>query len=158
MRVLVLVSPKHSLAQDASGDKVIREALKSLNLSPCETYHKYLVNQIWDIVNTFVVDLYHETYDYSTAHIKCDIPVIIVHCSSRKSYLSLASRSRRDEVNSWVSNLHDLNGWAIEPPFVDDHSLGNIPRYANPRSLLFATSASDVPHEKAHNAAECEAG
>lgn len=143
-RVVVLISPNSTLAKAApSHDRVIQDAFANLKLSPINVPHTYLLNQIWDIVNVFVIDLYHAKYDFATAHIKEDLPVIFVNYSRRKVYVSVASRTRRDQINRDVAMMHEVNGWDERPPFVEDHTMGKVPCYPNPRSMIRSDRAVD---------------
>lgn len=87
----------------------------------------YLVNQIWDLVRIFVFNLYHDQYDCATGHIRHELPAILIHYSRRKVTMTLALKGRRDEVNDTVAELHRVNSWEKQLPFVEDHSLGKMP-------------------------------
>ena len=91
-------------------DGVIRDAFAILNLPSRETSYKYLVNQIWDVVNIFALDHFHDQHNFDTAHLRDDLPAILVHYSRRKVTTSLASKIRRDEINDTIARLHNSNG------------------------------------------------
>lgn len=145
IRVIVLVSPHSPHAKKASysPDGVIQDAFKTLKLTLRDVPHKYLLNQIWDIVNIFVVNLYHDKYDYATAHNKEDLPVIFVNYSRRKVYVSVANGTGRDEANQDVARMLDRNGWDGKLSFFEDHRAGRVPRYPNPRCMVRSKRASD---------------
>lgn len=145
LRVAIMVNPQSSTAQKLgpTPNLVVDEILALLDLPPGLAHLRYLVHQIWDIVDIFVLDIFNLAYDCAKAHLPQDLPVIMVHYSRRKVTASLASRDFRNQVNETVAKLHDLNGWETSPPYIDDHSNGIIPRYPNPRSICLPSVRPD---------------
>lgn len=135
-RVLVLV--RGNSKYHAEPDSVIIEhALSILDISGAQTL--YLAREDWGRTIQFVFDVFHASYDFTTAHGIHDIAVVVVSLGGKNERRWFASRPQQQEVNETVAHIHDLNGWETRPPYLANHVNGAIPVYDNPRNM------SDLP-------------
>jgi hypothetical protein len=86
-------------------------------------------------LTTLVFDLFHDSYNFSIAHIPKDLPVIVVRMFRDKVKVTLASEVDSQRINREVAEYHGLNGFS-EPPFTEDQRDGKVPEHPNPRRLL----------------------
>jgi hypothetical protein len=84
-------------------------------------------------LTALVFDIFHENYDVSTAHRKVNLPVLLVDYSRRQSYIRIASPEFREFVNDYVARQHNFHGWDRRPPYFEDQTGAEAPKYENPR-------------------------
>ncbi|KAI9674973.1 MAG: hypothetical protein M1817_001379 [Caeruleum heppii] len=133
-RVVAFVRKASLFWQSActSSSAIVAETLSILDVQPSQSQEKFLVNEKWPFLNLFVFDLYHDAYRLTSAHLPCQLPVVIVDFARAQNKVSFAPSFRRDEVNAGVAMHHNLNGWTKAPPFVVDYT-SSTPSYPNPR-------------------------
>ncbi len=95
---------------------------------------KTLVIAKWPSVTTMVFDLFNDGYDFQKAH-KADVmDVIAIDLGSKQNpRITKLSNLEKIEVNASVAEFHRLNGFEVQPPFLEDHRDGKVPTYFNPR-------------------------
>ena len=106
----------------------------TLRVGPVQSCEKLLTEWKWPQLTIFALDLWHDAYDWATAHHGVDLPVLLVDYGKRYSFVKLGSRAFRDEVNQFAAEQHRLEGWDAKPPFFRDQT-GPTPTYPNPRDL-----------------------
>ena len=130
VRVLVIVRKlnKYFERSDASIKAI---ALQHLHEEDAKT----LVITKWPSVTTMVFDLFNNNgYDFQNAHNADVMDVIAIDLGSKENpKITELSDLRRMEVNASVAEFHRLNGFEVQPPFVEDHRDGKVPAYLNPR-------------------------
>lgn len=144
LRVLVIVSQRSSLftkAQDSPKDLIplASRLLSKNNIS--RTFDlsldtRLLAVQKWRTRVFLVFDIGHTGYDALLGHLPehNQLPVVVAHFRKKKTaYVASSWITRR--VNHDIAMLHNANGYAGVPPFVEDHSLGKPPAYHNPRDI-----------------------
>ncbi|KAF1991388.1 hypothetical protein K402DRAFT_459405 [Aulographum hederae CBS 113979] len=111
-------------------------------LDPKDT--KLVAKELWGIVNFLIIDLFHSTYEPTTAHLQSanDLPVLTVRLSKKKETAKFEGLPIESRVNQQLRELHDHEGPGSEPPFLVDHTHGNVPTYPNPRSAIRSSSSS----------------
>ena len=140
-RIFVSISTKSRYWSQAceSTEAVIEIALalaKQTNLVEPDTRDvKWIVEEKWGSRTHIVFDVLHDTYDSKTAHLPGhnNLPVISVFLSREES-VQTANQLLRNRVNEEVRETHRVHPAGIEPPFIVDHTNGNVPRYGCPRS------------------------
>ena len=60
--------------------------------------------------------------------------VIAIDLGPENPKITKMSDLKKREVNASVADFHTLNGFEVQPPFLEDHRNGNVPAYPNPRS------------------------
>ncbi|PSN59585.1 hypothetical protein BS50DRAFT_626545 [Corynespora cassiicola Philippines] len=95
---------------------------------------RILVKERWTSRLWIVFDIFNKEYDPGQAHLPGvnDLPVIIV--SFGENDIVSTSKLLEDQVNDSIRQAHDNHGVGSEPPFVIDHTNGQIPTYSNPRT------------------------
>ncbi|KAI0909006.1 hypothetical protein F4823DRAFT_563347 [Ustulina deusta] len=98
---------------------------------------KLMAVQKLDKLTVFALDLRHDKYDWVTAHILVNLPVILVNYGKTTTYVKRVSRPFRSRVNNYVADQHELHGWGAHPPYFEDQSRTRKgwPSYGNPRDL-----------------------
>lgn len=127
---------RRSPLYSSSPDAVVLATCTTLNIA-CD--YKLLVIQKWPQFTVLVFDVFHTTYNVSTAHHKADIPVLHFDHGSQYSSCKWPSNEFRDLINKEVAKMHNLNGWDRKPPYIEDQTSTEPRRYENPRdtSLLY---------------------
>lgn len=99
---------------------------------------RLLATQRWNVRVLFTFDISNRDYDVDLGHKpeqkQNGLAVAVVHLS-RTRIVYIANFGIRERVNGDVAFLHYANGHGVNPPFVEDHTLGSPPEYLNPRSL-----------------------
>ena len=129
VRVLVIVRKLNKLFERS--DASIKEiALQYLH----EEKAKTLVIAKWPSVTTMVFDLFNNEYDFQKGH-KADVMDVIAIDLGPKQNPKIAKMSdlKKNEVNASVAEFHRLNGFEVQPPYLEDHRNGKVPAYPNPR-------------------------
>lgn len=139
-RVLVLVRG-NSKYHGEPDSVIIEHALSILDISGAQSL--YLAREDWGRTIQFVFDIFHASYDFTTAHTIHDIAVVVVSLGEKNERRWFASRPQQKEVNKTVAHLHDLNGWETRPPYLANHANGAIPVYDNPRNMSESSSGLD---------------
>ncbi|KAH8731591.1 hypothetical protein GQ44DRAFT_671594 [Phaeosphaeriaceae sp. PMI808] len=134
-RVAVFVRSKSPLYPHPP-DEVVKAACSTLNIPIHDSHPMLLVIEKWDKLDVLAFDIFHATYDPSTAHHVADVPVVLVDYGKRYSVVKAASPDFKKEVNVAVAREHNLNGWDARPPYVADHTGARVPTYPNPRNLI----------------------
>ena len=105
-------------------DKVVVQKACSTSAVPHEeSRHSLLAIQKWPELAILIFDVFHDDYDVSTAHRKAHLPVFIVGCGKRFSYVGVASPQFRERVNVNVAEKHNYNGWDGKPPYFEDRQV-----------------------------------
>ena len=104
-----------------------------------------------EIRSTFtfaIIDAHHDAYDFLTAHERQNNQLPVYRVSLRKRGLPLFRRypPLDGPINVIVSELHRLNGYEVQPPYIRDYILGPA-IYTNPRSLEMAAPKAEVSKE-----------
>ena len=129
VRVLVIVRKmnKHFKSSDA---RIKEIALQHLHEEDAKT----LVISKWPNVTTMVFDLFNHQYDFLLAHNVDDIDVIAIDSGPKQNpKITKLGDVKKKEVNESVAKFHRLNGFEVQPLFVEDHREGKVPAYPNPR-------------------------
>ncbi|KAJ5937107.1 hypothetical protein N7466_003557 [Penicillium verhagenii] len=98
-----------------------------------------LVEQKWNKRIFLIYDFFHANYNYETAHLQTEAEIPVLQVDSRRTMIiRSAGPAFQARVNGDVRQIHNLNGYTTKPPYIDDHSGGNIPVHKDPRdtSLL----------------------
>jgi hypothetical protein len=107
----------------------------------------------WPTYTFVVCDLFHDDYDFETAHLDLDLDLDLVDGRKRNN-LALTVLRRRESaerpftqdphatggpvenmVNTLLRAAHESHGWRLRPPFNIDHKDGVYPVYHAPRAL-----------------------
>lgn len=113
----------------------VNTIINHLNADPNNS--KLLVIQRWPSRTLIVFDLYHTDYDNRSAHNIEDIPVVTVQVRTDTRFqVKQADEMVTQEINSQVAECHNLHGFGVTLPLVEDHRNGNVPDYPNPRRLV----------------------
>lgn len=137
VRVLVIIRKLNKFFERS--DASIKEiALQHLH----EEDGKTLVIAKWPSVTTMVFDLFNSEYDFQKAHNADVMDVIAIDLGAKQNpKITKMSELKKNEVNESVAEFHRLNGFAVQPPFLEDHRDGKVPAYPNPRLLVLRTRA-----------------
>jgi hypothetical protein len=73
------------------------------------TSYRFLVIQKWPQHTVIIFDIFHATYDISTAHYKEDILVLRIIINQRFD-IRLPSANFRESINTQVAMFHNVNG------------------------------------------------
>ena len=129
LRVLVIIR-KFNKFFNRSDDDIKEHALQHLHEKDAKT----LVTTRWPSVTTMVFDLFNVGYDFQKAHNAEVLDVIAIDFGPKQSpKITKMSDVKRNEVNASVAEFHRLNGFEVQPPFLEDHRNGKVPSYPNPR-------------------------
>ena len=130
VRVLVIVRKLNKVFEHS--DAIIKDiALQHLQEKDAKT----LVIAKWPNVTTMVFDLFNDGYDFQKAHTADDMDVIAIDLGPKQNpKITKMSEPKRKEVNASVAEFHRLNGFEVQPPFLEDHRDGKVPAYHNPRN------------------------
>lgn len=95
---------------------------------------RMLVKERWTKRLWIVFDIFNDAYDPDKAHLlkMNDLPVIMVSLSE-KDVITI-SKLIEGKVNDSVREAHDVHGVGSRPPFIVDHTNGQILTYLNPRT------------------------
>ncbi|KAJ5365685.1 hypothetical protein N7517_008571 [Penicillium concentricum] len=89
---------------------------------------------VWDERTFIVVDINHLDYDFNTAHkIKKVFPVYVLRHEKKRGWALIRWPQEDQPLGAKVMDLHNLNGWDIKTPFIEDHNTRIV--YVNPRNL-----------------------
>lgn len=104
--------------------------------SSCSKEAKFLVEQKWEKHVFLIYDFFYADYDQATAHLpeKNRIPVLKVD-SRAEMTIQIAKPAFRARVNRDVAWIHNVNGYDAGPPYLDDHSGGQVPVHKEPRDV-----------------------
>jgi hypothetical protein len=80
-----------------------------------------------------VFDIFYDNYDLNTAHHKVDLPVLLVDYGKASSVVRKTSHEFSETVNVHVATQHNYHGWNAEPPYFEDQTGHNPPKYEDPR-------------------------
>lgn len=129
IRVLVIVRKLNKFLERS--DASIKEiALQHLH----EEDGKTLIIAKWPSITTMVFDLFNNEYDFQKAHNADVIDVIAIDLGAKQNpKITIISELQKKEVNATVAECHRLNGFKVQPPFLEDHRDGKVPAYLNPR-------------------------
>ena len=129
VRVLVIVRKLNKFFE--CSDASIKEiALQHLHEKDAKT----LVIAKWPSVTTMVFDLFNNEYDFQKAHNTDVMDVIAIDLGPKQNpKIVKMSDPKKKEVNASVAEFHRLNGFEVQPPFLEDHRDGKVPVYPNPR-------------------------
>ena len=130
-----------------SSKEIIDKALSALHVEPREAQFKFLVNDKWPLLNIFVFDLHHEAYRSASAHYIERLPVVIVDYGRQRTDVSIAGSFIRDQTNTRVAELHNLNGWDSKPPFFADYTSSKRLSYQKPRDTSLLSSPRSMGDE-----------
>lgn len=141
-RIAVFVRTKSPLYSHPA-DEAVRAASSTLNIHAPPTL---LAIEKWDRLDVLVFDVFHDAYDWSTAHQEVNLPVILVDYGKRYSVVKEAGPEFRKEVNGAIARELDLNRWDVRPPYVADQTRmrAKVPTYPNPRHMITLTPESAV--------------
>lgn len=146
-RVVIIISKRSPHWRNAwvSDEGIVTIALRLIqekqlipvDVQNCTSTVKVLAKERWDLRTFIVFDIFNDTYDPDTAHLpgQNDLPVISVFLSRNES-ASEAGTPMLNKVNSDIRAIHNATGQGSRPPFVVDHSGGNVPFYPNPRTCI----------------------
>ncbi|KAI1313129.1 hypothetical protein F5Y03DRAFT_338126 [Xylaria venustula] len=120
----------------APWEGVVTAACSTLKVHKTEA--KLMVVQKVDRMWIFVLDLYHDNYDWATAHNLVELPAILINYGKRRTYIKWVGRELRNRLNKHVAEQHRLHGWGAHPPYFEDQSRTRIshPSYRSPRNLF----------------------
>ena len=129
VRVLIIVRKLNKFFEHSNA--TIKEiALQYLHQEDAKT----LVIAKWPSVTTMVFDLFNNGYDFQKAHNADIMDVIAIDLGPKQNpKIIKMSDLKRKEVNASVAEFHRLNGFGVQPPFLEDHRDGKVPAYPNPR-------------------------
>ena len=136
VRVLVIVRKLNKFFErsDASIREIALQHLHEKDAKSLEEDAKTLVITKWPSVTVMVFDLFNKEYDFQNAHHTDAIDVIAVDLGPKqKPKIAKVDDLKKREVNTSVAEFHSLNGFEVQPPFLEDHRDGNVPAYPNPR-------------------------
>ena len=138
-RVAVFLRPKSPLFS-LSYDKVVRMTCATLS----QPYSKslFLTIQIWPQLTILIFELYHDAYDWSTAHQPVDLPALLVDYGRKRAYARVAGPETRKLAKQYVAGQHDSHGWDARPPYLQDQTGPTPPRYYNARRKRYAPGVS----------------
>ncbi|MCJ1375511.1 hypothetical protein MMC20_006748 [Loxospora ochrophaea] len=94
-----------------------------------ESSLRFLAEERWPNMRQIVFDVYNSSYDARLAHLpdKNNIDVATVYFGQGEARATMASKGVRDRVNAEVAIAHNRAGRHDVPPFVADHTCGNVP-------------------------------
>ncbi|KAL9073845.1 MAG: hypothetical protein Q9161_002677 [Pseudevernia consocians] len=131
VRVLVIVRKLNKFFE--CSDASIKEiALQHLHEEDANA--KTLVIAKWPSVTTMVFDLFNHGYDFQKGHEADVMDLIAIDLGPKNPKITKMSDLKKREVNASIAEYHTLNGFEVQPPFLEDHRNGNVPAYLNPRS------------------------
>ncbi|KAJ8133329.1 hypothetical protein O1611_g297 [Lasiodiplodia mahajangana] len=129
-RIAVFLRTKSSLYA-LTHDQVVRNTCTSLDV-PHEK-SRLIAIQKWPKLDVLVFDIFYDNYDPNTAHYKVDLPVLLVDYGKASSVARKASHEFSETVNVHVATQHNYHGWNAKPPYFEDQTGHNPPKYENPR-------------------------
>ena len=121
-------------------DEAVVRACSTLGVCPEESSAKLLT--IWKVHRLIILtfDMWNDGYDWSTAHRKVNLPVLLIDYGKRLSSVKVGSHDFKDKVNGFVARQHELHGWDARPPYFQDQTGPGVPTYGNPRSMKMVQS------------------
>ncbi|KAI0004034.1 hypothetical protein F4779DRAFT_621507 [Xylariaceae sp. FL0662B] len=122
-------SPLYSITHD----QVVRNTCSTLDV-PYERSQLVAI-QKWPKLDVLVFDVFYDTYDLNTAHHKVHLPVLLVDYGKAHSIVKKASPEFDETVNEHVAKQHNYHGWGAKPPYFEDQTGQNPPKYENPRDV-----------------------
>ncbi|CAK7230658.1 hypothetical protein SBRCBS47491_007659 [Sporothrix bragantina] len=150
-RLLVLVKARHTEASTEAWDtpdELIARAvrfLQSNNTFPTLTVDdcRLMAVDRWSSRTFVVCDLFHDDYDFDTAHLadgRNNLPVTVLRRrqSDERPFSQDADAPGgplENMVNTSLREAHESHGWRLRPPFKIDHKDGVYPVYHAPRAL-----------------------
>ena len=129
VRVLIIIR-KLNYFFERSDAEIKETALQYLHEKDAKT----LIVTRWPSVTIMVFDLFNDKYDFQKAHNVDVMDVIAIDLGPKQQpKITKLSNFKKKEVNESVAEFHRLNGFEVQPPFLEDHRDGKVPAYPNPR-------------------------
>lgn len=119
---------------DLPYDEVVR--MTCATLSQPHSSSLLITIQIMHRLTVLAFELYHDAYDWETAHEPVDLPTLFVDYGRRRALARVAARETRKMASEYVAHQHDSHGWCAQPPYLQDQT-GPTPTYYNPRRMLY---------------------
>jgi len=121
-------------------DDVVRMTCATLS----QPYLKslFLTIQIWPQLIILIFEIYHDAYDWSTAHQHVDLPALLVDYGRKRAYARVAGPQTRRLAKQYVAGQHNAHGWNARPPYLQDQTGPTPPTYYNPRRKRYAPGIS----------------
>ena len=91
---------------------------------------RLLAVQVWGKRILIVLDVNHDAYNWDTAHHLSNnrLPVFrFILDKDRKRATIARAKALDSRVNHTIAKVHRLNGTAVHPPYLEDHSPGADP-------------------------------
>jgi hypothetical protein len=129
-RIAIFVRGNSSY-HEQSTSIVTEHALQLLGIAG--TPHAFLACENWGRTIIYLLDIFHESYIFESAHHVCDMTVIMVSLGGRNEKKWLALPAEKKQVNEGIAKLHNLNGWDTRPPYFANHDRGAVPVNDSPR-------------------------
>ena len=102
----------------------------------------FLTIQVWPQLTILIFEIYHDAYDWSTAHQHLDLPAVLVDYGRKRAYARVAGPETRRLAMQYVAGQHDAHGWNARPPYLADHTGPETPTYYSPRRMRYAPGVS----------------
>ena len=131
---VVVVLRKKSPFYAYAHDEVMQKTCTTIGVPHHET-RKLLAIQKWQQLTVFIIDVFHDDYDASTAHHVTDLPVLLVDFGKRFASTRVASSTFQEQINVQVAKQHNYHGWDGKPPYFEDQTGTIPPIYDNPRDI-----------------------
>ncbi|KAH9903806.1 hypothetical protein F4778DRAFT_735624 [Xylariomycetidae sp. FL2044] len=142
VRVVILLRKKSPLFSKPP-EQVVLDTCSFLKV-PQEESRLVVIQKELRWLDILAVDLFYHDYDFETAHIAVDLPVLIVDYGKRSSVVKRSvNPDFRKEVNRKVADQHDCHGWFAQLPLVEDRTCGKVPTYYHPRSCKYRNPEDD---------------
>ncbi|KAI9674957.1 MAG: hypothetical protein M1817_001363 [Caeruleum heppii] len=138
-RVVVFLRPNSPLFS-LPYEEVVR--LTCATVSQPYSKSLFLTIQIWPQLTILIFELYHDAYDWSTAHQAVDLPALLVDYGRKRAYARVAGPETRTLAKQYVARQHDSHGWDARPPYLQDQTGPTPPRYYNARRKRYAPGVS----------------
>lgn len=133
--ILIRRSSPFFIDASPTHQEFLARCLTSADLEPRCNEFILVAHEIWHKSKAFIFRSSNEPYDYAQGHYVQHLLVKIIKCNLHGIQAWNASPTDQNHVNYGVARLHNLNGYGHQPPFVEDHTTENPPRYPNPRDV-----------------------
>ncbi|KAI1775275.1 hypothetical protein F4818DRAFT_416142 [Hypoxylon cercidicola] len=120
-------SPLYSITHQ----QVVFDTCSSLQVPEKES--RLIAIQKWPQLDILVFEIFYDNYDLKTAHLKTDLPVLLVDYGKASSVVKNVSLEFRETINKHVASQHNLHEWDAKPPFIEDCTSHGYRKYENPR-------------------------